>query len=264
MEIRDKVVWITGASSGIGEALTYASVEAGAKVIISARRVEELNRVKSQCGARQDRVFIEPMDLAQLDDIENRVKEWAEKLGRIDILINNGGISQRAETHETPLSVDRRIMEVNYFGQITLTKAVLPYMMSQKSGHIAIITSISGKFGFPLRSAYAASKHALHGFFESLMLEQTDTGVGVTLVNPGRIKTNISLNALTKDGTAHGEMDPGQEKGISAEACAQAILKAIRKNKPEVNIGKGDIALVYLKRYVPGIFRWIARRVSAK
>ncbi|MEM7367981.1 MAG: SDR family oxidoreductase [Bacteroidota bacterium] len=264
MYFNHKIVWITGASSGIGEALAYAFVQAGATVILSARRVAELDRVKTACGEKQDQVHIAPLDLTQQDDMPDFVASWVEKLGRIDILVNNGGISQRALTTETDLSVDRRIMEVNYFGQIAFTKAVLPYMVTQGSGQIAVISSLTGKFGFPLRSAYAASKHALHGFFETLYLEMYDQGIRVTLVNPGRIRTNISLNALTKDGSPHGEMDPGQEKGMPVDVCARKILSALRKQKVEIQVGGFDTIMVYFKRYMPWLFRYIAKRIDAK
>lgn len=265
MEIKDKICWITGASSGIGEALVYEAVKQGArKVIISARRLKELERVKAACGEDSDKIEISTLDLSKTEEVGELAKFWVEKLGRIDILVNNGGISQRSIVEETSMEVDRRIMEVNYFGQVALTKAVLPFMISQKAGHIAVISSVSGKFGFPLRSAYAASKHALHGFFETLYLENYDNNVRVTLVNPGRVHTQVSVNSLTADGTPHGEMDPGQAKGMPAEVCAKHILKAIRKEKPEINLVWPDIALVYLKRYIPALFRRIARKVEPK
>ncbi len=260
--LNGKIIWITGASSGIGEALVYEAVKAGATVIASARREAELARVRDNCGPQAAQVHIAPLDLTQTDKAPTQAAAWVERLGRVDILINNGGISQRGLTRDTDLSVDRRIMEVNYFGQVALTKAVLPYMLKQGAGHLVAISSLTGKFGFPLRSAYAASKHALHGFFETIYLEEKENGINVTLVNPGRIRTNISYHALTTDGTPHGKMDAGQEKGISAEACAQQILAAVRKGKPEINIGKADVLMVYFKRYIPSLFRRIASQID--
>jgi len=265
MEIKDKICWITGASSGIGEALVYEAVKQGAqKVIISARRLKELERVKAACGKDADKIEISTLDLSKTDEVDELAKFWVEKLGRIDILVNNGGISQRSKALETSLEVDRRIMEVNYFGQIALTKAVMPHMIKQGGGHIVAISSVSGKFGFHLRSAYAASKHALHGFFESVYLEYYDERIRTTLVNPGRVHTQISVNSLKGDGNKHGEMDPGQAKGMPADVCARHILKAIRKEKPEINLVWPDVALVYLKRYVPALFRRMARKVDPK
>jgi len=264
MNFSQQVIWITGASSGIGEALAYACAHAGATLILSARRESELERVRKECP-HPDRVHVVPLDLSKLEGIEDTVAEWHGRLGRIDMLINNGGISQRSLTQEGSLEVDRRIMEVNFFGQIILTKAVLPYMLAQKRGHFVVMSSLTGKFGFPLRSAYAASKHALHGFFESLYLESKGEGIQVTMVNPGRIKTQVSVNALTKDGTASGEMDPGQEAGLSATTCAARILRAVHQGRYEVTIGSlGERAMVMFKRYLPRLFHVIASRISAR
>ncbi|MEZ4830025.1 MAG: SDR family oxidoreductase [Bacteroidia bacterium] len=264
MNFSNKVVWITGASSGIGEALVYEFVKAGATVIASARRVAELERVKGGSGDRQERVHIVPLDLADMGEVESVVKAQIAKLGRIDILINNGGISQRSLLKDTPVDIDRKIMEVNYFGQVRLTKAVLPYMLSQQDGHIVAISSLTGKFGFPLRSAYAASKHAMHGFFETALLELKSENVRITVVNPGQIRTQISLHALKEDGVAQGIMDPGQENGMPAEVCAQKIMKAILANKPEITIGGREVLMVYFKRYLPWLFRKIALKVNAR
>jgi short-subunit dehydrogenase len=264
MHFKGSVVWITGASSGIGEALAYAFAREGATLLLSARRVAELERVRSACGLPEGQVHLAPLDLADTSGVQALADHWAQRLGRIDLLINNGGISQRALAAETPLELDRRIMEINYFGQIALTKAVLPHMLRQGSGHLVAVSSISGKFGFPLRSAYAASKHAIHGFFETLLLELAGTGIAVTVVNPGRIRTDISLHALLPDGSPQGAMDPGLAKGMSAEACAAQIVKAIRRRRPEVNIGGAELVMVYLKRFLPGLFRRLARRVSAR
>ena len=265
MKLANKVIWITGASSGIGEALVYKALKMQAKsVIISSRRTAELERVKTACGKNAVKVHILPFDLTDTSGFVAMAASVAEKHASIDILINNGGISQRSWVKDTPMEIDRKIMEVNYFGQVALTKAVLPYMLKQKRGHIGVITSLTGKFGFPLRSAYAASKHALHGFFETMMLELKPEGIGVTLVNPGRVHTQISVNSLTEDGSPHGEMDPGQAKGMPADRCAQLILKAIERNKAEINLVWPDQVMVYLKRYIPGVFRMIAGRVDPK
>ncbi|MDX2248960.1 MAG: SDR family oxidoreductase [Bacteroidia bacterium] len=264
MYFNNKVVWITGASSGIGEALVYVFVNQGAKVIASARRVSEMERVRANCGEKKNQVTIVPLDLADTSEVGILVAAQVKFHGKIDILINNGGISQRSLLKDTPLEIDRRIMEVNYFGQIALTKAVLPWMQKQKDGHLVAISSLTGKFGFPLRSAYAASKHALDGFFETALFELKSENIRVTVINPGQIRTQISLNAIREDGTAQGIMDPGQEKGMPAEVCAEKIITAIRKNKPEVTIGGKEILMVFFKRFIPALFRRIVTRVSAR
>jgi len=256
----NKVVWITGASSGIGEAVAAAFAAEGAKLVLSARRKEELERVKQTLKLDDDRVFILPLDLADTSKAADLTTLVIARFGRIDILVNNGGISQRALTKDTTLETDRRIMEVNFFGTIALTKSVLPYMLKQKSGHIVAMSSIAGKFGFYFRSAYSASKHALHGFFESLRMEIYDDNVKVLIVCPGKIKTNISLNAVTGDGAKFNKMDDSTEQGLSAEECAAQILKAIKTNKEEVLIGGIELRAVWVKRFFPKLFSKIIRK----
>lgn len=257
---KDQVVWITGASSGIGLAMVRQLDREGAKLILSSRNERKLQEIVESLSGKDHLVL--PLDLAETIKAE----EWAQKViahfGRINCLINNGGMSQRAEAHATPLEIDRRMMEVNYFGNIALTKAVLPFMMQQKSGHIVVISSIAGKFGFYLRSAYSAAKHALHGFYESLALEQAGNGIYVTIACPGKINTDISLNALNAEGEAHGVMDHNQATGMSAEQCALEILLATKKRQPEVLIGGKEIKAVFLKRYFPRLFRKIIRKQS--
>jgi short-subunit dehydrogenase len=257
---KNKVVWITGASSGIGEALVQALAVEGAKLVISARRVDELQRVKSSLNIDDSDVFILPLDLANTANVNALTQQIISKFGSIDILINNGGVSQRSFTKDTPLEIDRKIMEINFFGTIALTKSVLPYMLKQKSGHIVVISSIAGKFGFYFRSVYAASKHALHGFFESLRMEIHNDNVKVLIVCPGKIQTNISVNAITENGGKHNQMDESQTKGLTAEVCAQQILKAIKNNKEEILIGGKELRAVWVKRFFPNIFPRLIRK----
>ena len=185
------------------------------------------------------------------------------KFGRIDYLFNNGGLSQRSNASETAIEIDRKIMEVNYFGNITLTKAVLPYMQNQKSGHVVVISSIAGKFGFFLRSAYSASKHALHGFYESLMLEEEKNGLKVTIACPGKINTDISVNALDSSGGNHGKMDHNQATGMSARQCVIELLNAVSREKKEVLVGNKEIKAVALKRFFPKLFWKIIKKQPA-
>ena len=227
------VVWITGASSGIGEETAKQLNAAGAKVILSARNFEALQDVQKNLKYPDQSVII-CVDLENTANLPSLAKQIIDKYGRIDILINNGGLSQRGEAAETPIEVDRRIMEINYFGNIAMTKAVLPYMRAQKSGHIVVTSSIAGKFGFFLRSAYSASKHALQGFYESLLLEEEKNNIHVTLVYPGKINTDISKSALTSEGKAHGVMDHNQETGMPVDECVRRMLKAVKKNRKSI------------------------------
>ena len=248
-----KRVWVTGASSGIGEALAKALAAENAHLILSGRNEAELERVAADCiegGAASAHVV--RLDLAEHDLIPQIAQQVLKECGKIDILINNGGMSQRSLALETPLEVDKRLMNVNFFGTVALTKAVLPSMLTHQLGHIVVITSLTGKFGTRLRSAYAASKHALHGFFDCLRAELGDQPIGVTLVCPGFIRTNISINALTSDGSPQGTMDSATGKGMAPEVLAQKLLKAVRRNKEEVYFGGKEILAIYLKRFFPG------------
>lgn len=249
-KIKDSVIWLTGASSGIGEQLAYQLAEKGAKLVISARRKEELEKVKEKCNSTSVEVLT--LDLEDSFLLEQRAKEVNTIFGDVDILINNGGISQRDTILNTSLDVDRKLMEINYFGSITLSKSLLPNMVTQKKGHHVIVTSTVGIINTPYRSGYGASKHALHGFYDALRAEHHDDNIKVTIVLPGYIKTNISFNALKGDGSSQNEMDAGQANGITPEKCAREIIRAIEKNKQEVYIGGLKEKMgIYLKRFWP-------------
>lgn len=261
-EFKDKVIWITGASSGIGEALALTLANYGARLILSARRTEELNRVAKITGLSDLDLLVLPFDLKNTNNASGLAAQVINKFGRIDVLINNGGVSQRAEAIETSIETDRELMEVNYFAYVNLTKAVLPYMKRQKTGHIVVISSIAGKFGFYLRSGYSAAKHALHGFFESMRLETEKLGIKTLIVCPGKIRTNISLSALSANGQAHNKMDQSHVNAMSAEDCAKKILQAMLENKEEVLIGGKELMMVKLKRFLPMLFGKIIRKQS--
>ncbi len=268
-KFENKVVWITGASSGIGEATAYEFAKEGAKLILSARRQDELLRVKKQIeltagGVPHNQVFILPLDVEKTEEIPQKTKQAIEHFGRIDVLFNNAGISQRSSVIETDMVVYEKIFNLNFFGVIALTKAVLPYMQKQKSGNIAVTSSISGKLATPMRSGYCASKHALHGFFDALRSEIYQDDINVTLICPGYIRTNISLNAVAADGSKFGKMDDNQANGMSPEECASRIVNAIYKNKQEVYMGGKEVLGVYLKRFFPMILSKLLRKQMPK
>jgi dehydrogenase/reductase SDR family member 7B len=262
MRLEGKVFWITGASSGIGEALVHVCLNKGATVIASSNDEDGLLKVKKENGHNSNRMVVAPFDLADTSEVVALVKLIITNTGRIDYLINLGGVSQRAAMADTPLWLDRKIMEINYFGTIALSKAVLPYMINQGFGHILVTSSIAGRFGFPLRSAYSASKQALHGFIETLHLENKANNVRGSAIIPGRVKTNISVNALNHEGKAHGKMDDGQAGGLSAHAAAKKILKGIKKNKREILIGRSEMIMLYLRRYIPWLFFRVAANIK--
>lgn len=254
-------VWITGASSGIGRALALAYSARGFRVILSSRRVAELEKVKLSC-ANTNNTFIVPLDLTDVSSINEAHKTISTNIGSVDILILNGGISQRSLIRETPIEIDRKIMETDYFGAIATTKAVLASMLERKKGHIVVLSSIVGIFGFPQRSAYSAAKHALHGFFETLRAEEEGNGIKVTIVCPGRILTEVSLHALTKEGSEYGIMDHAQKGGITAEVCASKIIRAVEKNKKEIYICRKEILMIYFKRYIPAMYYVLVGKVN--
>lgn len=267
-QLSSKVIWLTGASSGIGEALAYELSRKKVKLILSARRKEELERVKGNCHPlAQPNIRILPLDLSSGSTLYLTTEAAIQFFGHIDILINNGGISQRSIAKETVLEVDRRIMEVDYFGTIALTKYLLPHFLKRKSGHFVTVSSVMGLIGTPYRSGYAAAKHALHGFFDSLRAELwTDSKlIYVTMICPGWVRTNVSLNALIGDGTKLNQMDSTTGDGLDPKIVAKKIISAIRSKKNEVYIGgMKEVAAVYLKRYLPGLFAKLVRKANVR
>jgi short-subunit dehydrogenase len=257
-----QVAWITGASSGIGEELCYQLDKKGYHIVLSARNEAELQRVLSNLLDPSKHLIL-PMDLGNMKEVELFVTRVMERFGAIHYVFHCGGISQRATAAESSIEIDRKIMEVNYFGTVILTKALLPIMQKQGFGHFVTISSIAGKFGFYLRSAYSASKHALHGFFESLALEEAKNNIHVTIVCPGKINTPISLRAINKDGEAHGIMDHNQATGMPVDVCVTQILNAVSAKKREVLIGNKEIKAVTLKRFLPSIFWKVIAKQSA-
>lgn len=259
----NKIIWITGASSGIGEQLAYNLSNLGAKLILSARRREELERVKSNCKPYQERVSIVTLDLANHAALELTVKQTLQECGKVDILINNGGISQRAKAVDSDLALDKRIMDVNFFGTVAMTKAILPNMIRHQLGQIVTITSVSGKIGVPLRSAYCASKFACHGFFDALRTEVAPYDINVMTVCPGFVKTNIAQNALNSSGKPFDKKDKDIENGMTAAYVSQQIIKAIKQKREEVYIGKREVIGIYLMRLFPKLYFRLAKKLEA-
>jgi short-subunit dehydrogenase len=260
MRFAGKVVWITGASSGIGEALAHAFAREGARLVLSSRRPAELERVRAACERPVEHA-VAPLDLSRADTFPAIVAEVLARTGAIDVLINNGGVSQRALAADADPAVERALMEVDYFGQVALTKAVLPSMRARRSGHVVVVSSVMGYVGTPGRSSYAAAKHALHGYFDCLRAELWRENISVTLACPGYVQTHVSVNALGPRGEKHGRTDATHQRGISAARCAAAIVRAVGARKREVYIGREAFA-IYLQRFVPGLYAWAVRRMK--
>jgi dehydrogenase/reductase SDR family member 7B len=262
MKFSQQVVWLTGASSGIGEALAHAFAREGARLVLSSRRVDELERVRLACARSDDHIVL-PLDLARSESFAAATGEVLARCGRIDILVNNGGVSQRALAKDASLEVERALMEVNYFGPVALTKSVLPVMRAQGSGHVVVISSVMGYLGTPGRSTYAAAKHALHGWFDSLRGEVWREGIRVLLVCPGYVKTAVSVNALGPDGVKHARLDMKTARGIPPEECAAAVIRGMVRNREEIYVGGfRDIAAIYLKRFAPRLLSRIIRKMT--
>ena len=258
-----KTIWITGASSGIGEALAYALSEFGAHLILSARRTSELERVRKGCS-NPDKIDILPIDLAEVESVNKAIRECLIRHERIDILFNNGGISQRAEALHTDMEIVRRVMEIDFFSNVMLSRAMALHMKEHGGGHIVITSSLMGKWGFYLRSAYAAAKHALHGYYDSMRMEVEPFNIKITLLTPGFIASEISKHALNEKGDSTGEMDNNQANGLSTEICARQILKGVAAGKTEFGIGGKELLGLKLRRFFPAIFEKILRKQSAR
>ena len=262
----NQVVWITGASSGIGEALALQFAAEGAKVVLSARRQGELERVRDRClqaGLRPGDALVLPLDVTESGSMPGALRTVLETFGRVDMLINNAGLSQRALCVDTDLEVYRRLLEVDVLGQIALTRCVLPVMQEQGSGHIAVTSSVAGKVGAPYRTGYCAAKHAVMGFFDALRAEVAQHGVRVTTITPGYIRTNISVNALRGDGSTFGTVDADIAGGMDVTRCAEVIMKGFRKGTPEIAVGQGmEMKALWIKRFFPRLVFKMAERMA--
>ncbi|MDC6351675.1 SDR family oxidoreductase [Zeaxanthinibacter sp. PT1] len=257
--ISGKVVWVTGASSGIGEALAFELSKNQCKLILSARTTERLQEVRHRCKFPENACIL-PMDLAAPEKAAEIVEKALSFFGHVDVLINNAGISQRSLISDTTFAVYKQLMDVNYLGTVALTNALLPHMVQRKSGQIAVVTSLMGKFGSPLRSGYCAAKHALHGYFDVLRMEHQADGIKVTLLCPGYVQTSIAKNALTGRGEKQGRTDKATEAGLEPAAVALKMINAISASKYEVYIGGKEIFGVYLKRWFPKLLHQVVMK----
>ena len=256
-------VWITGASSGIGLACALRYASRGDGLVLTALPGEQLEVAAEQCrAAGAARVETLPCDFSDPSGLPALCEAAWNALDGLDVVYCNAGISQRTLVEDTSEEMVRKIMEIDFFAPETIARTILPRMLSQGGGHIAVTSSISGKFGFPLRSAYSAAKFALYGFFETLRAEYYHRGLRVTIVCPGRVQTAISMSALDKGGKPHGVMDPGQAGGISPERAARTIVRAIDRGRREVLVGAGELVMVYIKRFFPGLCARLVRRIK--
>lgn len=258
VRFENKVAWVTGASSGIGRAVALELDRLGARVILSGRNVERLNEVRQECREPTDHHVL-PFDLTDLNGLPAIASEAMAMFGHIDFMVHNAGVAHRGLVVETALDVDQYIMATNYFGPVVLTKALLPAMSERRSGCFVVVSSLSGKFGGPCMSAYAASKHALQGFFESLVAEAHSDNIQVTIAILGFIQTDITKRALTGEGTPYGKTLSMYRRAMPPEACARRLLRAVATRRREVLIGGVEVWGAHLKRIAPSLMALVAR-----
>ena len=262
MNFTGKTFWITGAASGMGQSVSIELAKLNVRLILSDRDKEGLEATAETVVQRGSTARIVPLDMSNSESITTTAQQIISEGEKIAGLYQFAGISQRSLVTETPLENDRKIMEVNFFGVVALAKAILPHMIENGGGQLSGTSSLVGKFGFPYRSAYSSSKHALHGFFESLLAENSKYNIKVTMLIPGRVQTNISKFALDKNGKEHGKMDAGQANGITAEQAAKMIVKGLKKEKKEVWVGGSEMLMLHIRRFFPRLYYYMATRIK--
>ncbi|MCF0200378.1 MAG: SDR family NAD(P)-dependent oxidoreductase [Bacteroidales bacterium] len=261
IQLKDKTALITGGGTGIGQSIALHLAKEGCHLVLTGLGIEELNKTKAACEQFGVKAYaIE----TQLDDYTSidRLYEYVMEQGlRIDLFVLNAGISQRDKAFDTDISIDEKILKIDFLSGVYLVKKFKDMILASEHVQISVTTSLSGLFGFPLRSAYCAAKHALFGFYESLELEYDN--INVTFLIPGRINTQISKSALHGDGTAHAKMDAGQANGMSVERCGAIAVKAIKRQKHRKLIGRGELLMAYIHKYCLGLYYKLSRKISA-
>ncbi len=260
MHFKNKTIWITGASTGIGAELAKQLADTDVTLILTARDEQKLKTIAGIATGRGAICHILSADLYKSEVIEQLVLDAISLTGKIDVVIHSAGISQRSLATETSSDVYRQLMEINFFAPVQVNHYLLPHFLKNSSGHIVVLSSMAGLMGFPMRSGYAAAKHALKGFFETLQAELWQSGIYVSIVYPGRIRTSISVTAVTGNGTPHGKMDEGQLNGISVDICAQRIIDGIKRNKKRIIIAKGERLLWWIWWYWHSLYYKIAHK----
>ena len=254
---KNKRVWIIGSSSGIGEGLFHCLIKQGASVVISARRQERLELLAQ--SASSTRVRLLPLDVGYHEIIAQKVKEAWGCFGGLDVVFLNAGIAVRDRVEDTAIEVEKKLFNINFWGLVAVTKTIMSLKNPEETLHLAVTSSLSGKYGVPKLAAYSASKHALHGYFDSLRAENAQTNLKIHLVIPGFIRTDITVSGLRGDGSTSGKMQNALQKGMDPERCAELILKGIQKGKEEFAVGGMERFTVFFNRIFPGLNRLIIR-----
>lgn len=260
IDLKNKNALVTGASSGIGAAIARRLAKEKCNLFLTGLGEKQLHETKDICEREGVKVFYKECNFAEFASIDELVKEIKTIGFHIDLYVLNAGISQRDRGLETDFAIDRKIMQINYWSSVYLIKQFKDDILTSKHINISVTTSLAGLFGFPLRTSYCASKHALFGFFESLDLEYPN--IHVTFLIPGRINTPISKSALMGNGDKYAKMDAGQAKGLDVDKAAKRAVRAIMKERHRELIGKGELLMAYINRYIPWLYYKIANKIS--
>ncbi len=262
--LSNKVVWITGASSGLGKALAQECALQGAQLVLTARRTDELEKVRLSLTNPEQHICVSA-DISNEQQVRHAHEQVLNQKGRIDWLMNNAGLSQRALIADTTMQTERAIMEVDYFSQVFLTKTVLPTFLQQKSGRIIFVSSVAGLLGTQYRASYSAAKAAIHMWANSLRAEVAQDGVKVSVIFPGFVKTNVSFNALNGQGKPQGHQDEAIENGLEPEAFAKTVVTALLNDEEYIVVGGTKEKLgVLISRLSPSILYKMIRKAKVK
>ena len=262
-KMKDKVVVITGASSGIGKALAFTFAAKGSPVFLGARSTDKLENIVHEIRAAGGKAAFSSLDVTRKTDCENFIKKAKETFGKIDVLINNAGISMRALFADTTPEVLKEVMDVNFWGTVYCTKYALPYLLETK-GTVVAVSSVAGIKGLPGRTGYSASKFAIHGFMESLRIENLKTGLHVLMAYPGFTASNIRNTALTADGSQQGKSPIEEGKIMPAEEVAEHIYRAVKKRKKSMVLTTEGKLTVFLSKFFTGFLDKLVYNRMAK
>jgi Short-chain dehydrogenases of various substrate specificities len=261
IDLKNKTALVTGGGSGIGRSISIHLAKEGCNLILTGLGPKELNETKAKCEKHGVKAYAIETNLSDYASID-RLYEYVVNLKvGIDIYVLNAGISQRDKVFDTDFSVDEKILQIDFLSSVYLIKKFKKMIQEAEHVQLSVTTSLSGLFGFPLRSAYCAAKHALFGFYESLELEYDN--INVTFLIPGRINTEISKSALMGDGSSHAKMDQGQANGLSVERCGKIAVRAIKRQKHRKLIGKKELLMAYIHKYCLSLYYKLSRKISA-
>jgi dehydrogenase/reductase SDR family protein 7B len=261
----DQVVWITGASSGIGEAMAKDFVARGAKVILTARRADRLQQVADALNViSAGSAKILPADLSNLEVLPELTARALKCFGHIDVLLNNAGVSQRSQVIDTPFAIEHLMIKLDLLSPIALTKAILPHFLVRKSGRILVTSSLMGDLEVPGSATYSCVKHGLNGYFYSMAFEVAALGILVQVIQPGFVKTEVSEKSFTSDGSLYGKMDSTQARAMSAEQFSKRVFPKIERGDTSIYISGPEGYAIYLKRFSPPLYRLIISKFAKK